>query len=465
MGRKDNILRTSFDEFDRETLIDIIIEQARRLKRQAQLIEEAQRAAKRPAAPFRKDPKKRKTNPKPPGRKGGHQGYFRPVPDHIDQHLEAPLSGCPHCHGPINDPRPVRQFIEEIPPARKLVTEVVTYRGHCPDCGPVASSHPMQQASPKGRRATGAAAVQLGPRAQALAAELVFDLGLTRRKACRLLRQRFGLKITPGGLQHLAHRLADRLRPRYARLSAALRQAAVVHADETSWYLGTPGGEPRAWLWVFCHAESTIYRVERSRARRVITDTLGSDFPGVLVSDCLNIYDDATPVQHKCYAHHLKAIKQQVKLAASVGLSTLWLDRARSLLLGAMALWRAGPDLPAGAYAGYVSQLERSADELLSSVGVSPMDASIRNRLVKQRDHLFTFLYHREVEATNNLAERQLRPAVVTRKVMCGNRSARGASTWSVLSSLSATARQRGSTLAEWIVADLRGTPIVALER
>jgi hypothetical protein len=30
-------------------------------------------------------------------------------------------------------------------------------------------------------------------------------------------------------------------------------------------------------------------------------------------------------------------------------------------------------------------------------------------RLFKQRDHLFTFLDHPEVDATNNLAERQLR--------------------------------------------------------
>ena len=44
------------------------------------------------------------------------------------------------------------------------------------------------------------------------------------------------------------------------------------------------------------------------RRREVVHEVLGSDFPGILVSDCLNIYDKATPVQHKCYAHPLKAI-------------------------------------------------------------------------------------------------------------------------------------------------------------
>ena len=48
---------------------------------------------------------------------------------------------------------------------------------------------------------------------------------------------------------------------------------------------------------------------------------------------------------------------------------------------------------------------------------------------------------------------------------MCGNRSERGAQTWSVLSSLAATARQRGATLAAWIVQTLKGEPIPKLER
>lgn len=37
------------------------------------------------------------------------------------------------------------------------------------------------------------------------------------------------------------------------------------------------------------------------------------DFKGVLVSDCLSVYDDATAVQHKCYAHHLNAINKAIE--------------------------------------------------------------------------------------------------------------------------------------------------------
>jgi len=64
--------------------------------------------------------------------------------------------------------------------------------------------------------------------------------------------------------------------------------------------------------------------------------------------------------------------------------------------------------------------------------------------LFQHRPHLFTFLYEQAVEPTNNLAERQLRPAVIARKLSAGNRTPRGARTHAVLASLAATCPQRG---------------------
>ena len=57
-------------------------------------------------------------------------------------------------------------------------------------------------------------------------------------------------------------------------------------------------------------------------------------------------------------------------------------------------------------------------------------------RIAKQRPHLFTFLYHEKVPATNNLSERQLRPAVIQRKLSCGNKTEKGALTWKIIRSI-----------------------------
>lgn len=65
-----------------------------------------------------------------------------------------------------------------------------------------------------------------------------------------------------------------------------------------------------------------------------------------------------------------------------------------------------------------------------------PDNARLAKRLRKQRKHLFTFLEVEGVEATNNRAERALRPAVIVRKTGGCNRTPAGAQTHAVLASL-----------------------------
>ena len=79
----------------------------------------------------------------------------------------------------------------------------------------------------------------------------------------------------------------------------------------------------------------------------------------------------------------------------------------------------------------------------------------IRNRLSKQREHLIGCLYDLRVEPTNNRAERSLRPAVIARKISCGNKTERGRWTWQVLTSLAVTCCQRGHDLIDYLAAQL----------
>ena len=90
--------------------------------------------------------------------------------------------------------------------------------------------------------------------------------------------------------------------------------------------------------------------------------------------------------------------------------------------------------------------LEHKAVQLLGAPRSEPCEEVVRNRLNKQRDHLFTFLDHDGVDATNNLAERQLRPAVIARKISCGNKTQKGARTWQILASFAATCAQRATS-------------------
>lgn len=44
------------------------------------------------------------------------------------------------------------------------------------------------------------------------------------------------------------------------------------------------------------------------RGRSVVQDTLGPDYAGVVISDCLAVYDGLSSPQQKCYAHHLRVV-------------------------------------------------------------------------------------------------------------------------------------------------------------
>lgn len=404
-------------------------------------LEQAERENKRQAAPFRVPEKKKKKERKKPGRKKGHPGSHRPKPDHVDEEVDEPLTRCPHCeHTIFENLKATEQFIEDLPPVRPHVTRLVTYRGRCAGCGAkVRSTHPMQVTL-----ASAAAGVHLGPRALAVATDLNKRHGLTMRKTCAVLEQMFGLRITPGGLSQAIERVSKRLAPAYERLQDQLRQAPVAYADETSWWVGGP----KWWLWVFTNPSSTVYRVAKSRARDVIYQTLGLKFDGVLVSDCLSIYDDVNERQHKCYSHHLQAISKAIEKHPNGGAG--FLNQMRAFLRSAIRLKPILGGLPPPIRTQWRKKLEDRADELLGAPRSDPLEESVRVRIVKQRDHLFTFLDYPEVDATNNLAERQLRPAVISRKVSCGNKTPNGARAWEILASLSATCVQRGISFLDF---------------
>jgi transposase len=407
-------------------------------------LEQAQRVAARQAAPFRRRERQKVAEDarKRPGRKEGHVGSYRPSPSHIDETHEVPLACCPRCGGPIDDVCPVEQIIEEIPPLRPRVHKVIIYRATCPRCGEVRSRHPLQTSE-----AQGAAKVQLGPRALGIAVLLNKHLGLTMRKTCRVLKDLLGLSLTPGGLSQAADRVADRLAGAYDALVQDVRGSPAVNADETSWWVGGPGW----WLWTFTTPSETVYRVDNSRGSVVVREVLGEKYAGVLGSDCLSSYDPIDCRKHKCIAHHLRAIAKARQLPGQKDDS--YLHEWELLFKTVIALHGLATEgiFDAAELAAKRQRVKDWADELLGRPRGQPGDVSVQNRLRKQREHLLGCLYDLAAEPTNNRAERALRPAVIARKVSCGNKTDRGRRTWQVLTSLAETCRQRGQDFLAYV--------------
>ena len=94
-------------------------------------------------------------------------------------------------------------------------------------------------------------------------------------------------------------------------------------------------------------------------------------------------------------------------------------------------------------------------DRLLIEVRTQPGDVAIQQRIGKRRGVVLGCLDDPAAEPTNNRAERALRPAVIARKVSCGNKTERGKAAWECLTSLATTCQQRGQDFVSWLTACL----------
>jgi hypothetical protein len=134
------------------------------------------------------------------------------------------------------------------------------------------------------------------------------------------------------------------------------------------------------------------------------------------------------------------------------------------LLRQAMALKRRRQELSPPGYAVARGRIEAAMDRVLAGTYTDPENARLAQRLRKHRGSLFTFRYREEVEATNNRAERELRPAVIARKLSAGNRTEAGAQTHSGRASILRTCRRQGQAVVQTVADLLRHGPGYVLD-
>ena len=411
-----------------------VVELDAALKAALEQLEAARRAGKRQAAPFSKGPPK--ANPQPPGRKAGHPPAHREKPKQVDRTLDVRLSHgtCLKCGGELVDQTIQVQYQVEIPPVKPIVTQFNIEVARCAECGErFQARHPEQTSD-----ALGAAAIQIGPRALGLGAELKHGLGVPYRKVGHVLDEALGLTVAPGTLARSGQRLAAKAEPTYQLLLSTLREQPLVNADETGWKVAAQN----AWLWVFASEGLTVYTIDRRRSHEVAERILGKDFAGILTCDCFLAYDPLPYRQHKCTGHFLRRCGElQADKKGSAALLGL---RVARLLRGAMTLRERRVRLGEERYRRACEKLEAALDRVLAAEQSDPDNARLVKLLKKHRSRVLTFLYVEGLEPTNNLGEREIRPEVVVRKISGGNRGDRGARAHAVLGSVIRTCQRQG---------------------
>jgi len=279
---------------------------------------------------------------------------------------------------------------------------------------------------------------RFGASVHALVTTLHIGGRVPMRMIGKLLGETCGLHISEGEVVKLLDGVKGAGEPESARLRESIRRSPAVCADETGWRENGCNG----YLWGFFTEQERYFEYRKSRAAVVPEEVLGEDFGGVVTCDFYAGYNKLGVLQ-RCWFHLLKDARELAELNADRPEVVAWTEALQALYAEAKACCLGLGELPANCRARRKERrrLEQLAVKLAKPYAHDP-DAPQRvlaHRLLKHLPELFVFVTDPAVSATNNLAERSLRPSVIARKISGGTRSPKGSATRMGLMSLLGT--------------------------
>jgi len=369
---------------------------------------------------------------KPRGAKVGHRGFGRKGfsvsdADRVER-VEAIMGEvCPICGGLLEDKGDDSRSVLDIHPVKAERVVYLQKKNWCRVCGRTFRGE-IPGVLPRNLYSN-----QL----MATATTMHYVHGIPLGRVCEQLG------VGDGSLVEIFHRMARLFSGVVPKLIEQYRQAPVKHADETGWRTDGKNG----YAWLFGTLKISLFLFKKTRSSSVPRAIFGTErLPGTLVVDRYNGYNKMPCDIQYCYSHLLREVEDLDKEFADQAEIKAFVSTVAPLLALAMGL-RGQPISDA--------QFLLKASELKAQIKAA-MEAPAQHMGIRRIQDIFTEhegrLYHwadnRQVPADNNLAERDLRPTVIARKVSFGSQSDAGANTRSILMTVVHTLRKRGEDVA-----------------
>jgi transposase len=289
-----------------------------------------------------------------------------------------------------------------------------------------------------------------GANLHAYVAYLKFDLGLTLGKIRRLLIDQYNLKISTGVLSEMIDRVARKFKSEYDDMKSNLKNTSHLHGDETGWR----NGGNNEWLWSFSNDTVSVYTIVPSRAQKVVKDVLGDSYGGILITDFYAGYNKIICEKQKCWTHLLRELHvlkekrpDDVEVEYFASRLKKFFERACDLRERFMK----SEDIDS-----HTKRLETDTIQFLSKTFQEKKLQTLVKRMTKYYCELYTFI-KKNVEPTNNNAEREIRPAVLMRKTSYCNRSDAGRDNQAILMSIIATSKKKNRNFLNYASDRLKG--------
>lgn len=365
------------------------------------------------------------------GKRPPREGKHRPLAETPDKTERVMAASCCHCGTDVSSQtQHCRHRYDHIdlPPIRPIVTRIELFGARCGGCG-----RRYRAEAPAGMEP----GTPFGPGIRSLLAYLHHSHHVSFERLSRIAAELFGLTISQGAIANAFRRMQAGMAAATKAITDKLLTARIIASDETS----TRTNGIAHWQWVFLSKDAVLHKIAPRRARSVVDEVLGGHQPDVWVSDRYAGQQELGKEHQVCLAHVLR----DVQYAIDCG-DTAFAPKIRDHLRWAIRIGKRRSSLKDTTLAAYAAK----ADNLLTRLVQMPVAHPAGRVLLKQikawRGKFFVFLTNRDVPATNNISEREIRPSVVFRKVTNGFRSDWGAQIHAGYRSVTGTARLSGKS-------------------
>lgn len=360
-----------------------------------------------------------------PGGQPGHEGSTLEMKEHPDKIIEHRPDYCQLCGEKLdrNSGALVSRKQEIIiPPILPQYIEHQSFGCTCQKCG-----HETISAMPFYLQAN----IQYGTEVNAYVSYFSVRQYLSYNRIVEMMRDVFNIPMSEGTVDNMLKGLAQKALPVYEQIKQRVMQSPVIGGDET----GVKINGKKGWLFTFQTNQHTYLAVSFSRGFSTIDSLFKNGFPvSVYITDCWAAQLKTFAKAHQiCMAHLLRELNNFID-----ALNCQWAIEMKHLIQQAIEL---KTRLTSDDYLHgneKIKALESGLDILLqteSETKHKKVKAFIK-RLNKNRNAVFTFLYHPKVPPDNNASERAIRTAKVKMKVSNQFKSLTGAQCFAVLRSV-----------------------------
>ena len=259
----------------------------------------------------------------------------------------------------------------------------------------------------------------------------------------------FGLPITYSTVYSCRKEVAYRYKPTYQQLLERICSGRIVHCDETEVHLR---GGVRAYVWVLASELEVAYVFRPSRESHFLHDLL-RDFSGVFISDFYAAYDGLQCKQQRCLIHLIRDINNDI-------LANPWNSELKSVgtRFGELLRDIVGCIDENGLRRSKLRSYRKQIKSFFGSIEKVSYDTEpaekLRERLLKNRDCLFTFIEFDGVPWNNNNAERAIKYFANYRARSDHNGTESSLNDYLVLLSIYVTCRYRDANFLRFLLSD-----------